>query len=249
MRSGWKMSALLIGCLLLYGCGNEQQAVPAEDLPSTQAETIPPIAPSGTLEVSPAHEIRDVPLLAQMPELPTGCEVTSLAMLLQYEGVAVEKEDVAKHLPRVEVPSYEEEGMVGGDPNDGFVGDPFSDEGYGVYHAPIAALLNDYMPGRAEDLSGQDFEAVLRAVGENRPVVIWISMDLADVTTAYEWQVPSGGEIQWNVPEHCVLLIGYDEQTVTVHDPYSGAQVQYDRDRFVQVWQAMGAQAVTVAHV
>ncbi|KEO83914.1 hypothetical protein EL26_06925 [Tumebacillus flagellatus] len=194
------------------------------------------------------HEISGVPVLAQAPELPTGCEATSLTMLLNYEGIAADKTDVVRKLPVVDVPVYlgDDSEMTGGDPNLGFVGDPFSADGYGVYHAPIAKVLNSYLPGRALDLSGKSFDDVLAAVAEDHPVVTWMAMDLDDVSTAYVWKTPDGQQIDWKVPEHCVLLTGYDESNVTVHDPYSGQTVRYDKQRFRQVWEALGSQAVTV---
>lgn len=46
----------------------------------------PPIKPEQQL---------NVPIENQMPDLPNGCEVTSLAMLLNYYGIKVTKEDLA----------------------------------------------------------------------------------------------------------------------------------------------------------
>ncbi|PWK13005.1 uncharacterized protein YvpB [Tumebacillus permanentifrigoris] len=193
-----------------------------------------------------AYEIQGVPTLAQRPELPTGCEATALTMLLQYEGVQVNKTTVAKKLPQLAVPRNLGGRMIGGDPNSGFVGNPFSRDGYGVFHIPIRHVLEEYLPGRGLDLSGGSFDEVLQALADDRPVLAWVTIDLADVRSGSDWRTPSGGHVQWRIPEHCVLLTGYRERSVTFHDPNSGRVVHYPLERFRQIWQAMGRQAVTV---
>ncbi len=79
--------------------------------------------------------IENVPFIQQLPELPRGCEVTSLAMLLQYKGVEVDKMKLASEIYRV---PFEENGLHG-NPYEGFVGNIYtkSEPGYGVYHQPI----------------------------------------------------------------------------------------------------------------
>ena len=69
----------------------------------------PPIKPEQQL---------NVPIENQMPDLPNGCEVTSLAMLLNYYGINVTKEDLAQKIAHVS--SYD--GNYRGNPNKGFVG-------------------------------------------------------------------------------------------------------------------------------
>jgi uncharacterized protein YvpB len=227
--------------LLGAGCSPAEEPISA-DLPSAHTAS-----PTAHPDAAAEHEIAGVPILAQGPQLPTGCEATSLAMLLQYLGVQVDKTAVVERLPLLGAPEYlADEVLSGGDPNAGFLGDPYSEDGYGVYHKPIADVLHSFLPGHELDLSGGEFDDLLRAVADDRPVVTWISMDLAEVSTAYVWTTADGTEIQWKVPEHCVLLTGFDEQSVTVHDPYSGTVLQYDREHFREVWEAMGKQAVTI---
>lgn len=229
MPTGWKALLLVSGCLV-----------------GTMGSPTVQLASASPLKQIQEHEIQDVPTLAQRPELPTGCEATALTMLLQYEGLQVTKTMVAAKLPMLSVPHLQGGRVVGGDPNQGFVGSPFSRNGYGVYHSPIHNVLEEFLPGRGLDLSGGHFDDVLQALADDRPVLAWITIDLAAVRRGSDWRTPSGGTVHWNIPEHCVLLTGYTASSVTFHDPSNGKVIKYPLERFRQVWQAMGSQAVTV---
>jgi uncharacterized protein YvpB len=191
-------------------------------------------------------KIVDVPLIQQMPELPRGCEVTSLAMLLQYAGVYVDKMTLANEITTI--PFRDSNGLKG-NPNDGFVGDiySFDNSGYGVYHAPIAALAETYLPGRIIDLTGGSIDSVYNMIDNGSPV--WVitnsrfsQLPESEFTT---WQT-SSGEIQITYREHSVLVVGYDENNVYLNDPLADQPyTAVSRDSFEDSWTQMGKQAIS----
>ncbi|MCH5463002.1 hypothetical protein HC026_10560 [Lactobacillus sp. LC28-10] len=104
----------------------------------------------------------NVPLITQRPELPTGCEITAVTMLLKYAGANVSKVQLAKEMP------YDD-----ADCNKGFVGDPFTENGNSIYPPALIALITKYA-GHATDLTGADLPALKAQIDQNRPVVVWV---------------------------------------------------------------------------
>lgn len=192
----------------------------------------------------------DVPLISQLPELYNGCEITSLAMLLAYLQQPVDKLDLAAMLPKDETsPEFDEDGNISvwGDPDIGFVGDIYGNElGYAVYVKPLAQVLEQvYAPG-AQDLTGQDFSEIERAVTDGKPVVIWniASFEQSDDWTT--WKTPEGKEVSATFQEHCVLLIGFDDESVYVNNPFENIQGQkVPKSSFIEAWEQMGRMALT----
>jgi uncharacterized protein YvpB len=188
----------------------------------------------------------NVPHIQQMPELPRGCEVTSLAMLLQYAGVSVDKMTLANEITTI---PFRDSNGLRGNPNDGFVGDiySFDNPGYGVYHAPIAALAEEYLPGRIIDLTGGDIDSVYTRIDNGSPV--WVitnsrfsQLPESEFTT---WQT-SSGEIQITYREHSVLVVGYDVKYVYLNDPLAEqSYTAVPRDSFEDSWIQMGKQAIS----
>lgn len=206
-----------------------------------------------SIDEASSVEVADVPVLSQFPELPTGCEATAATMLLQWGGVEVSKEEIAAAIPRQPMPEWSvtEDGeetalMLGANPNEVFVGDPES-VGFGVYHKPVADVINLFLPERVKDLSGISFEGLLEAMKENQaPAVVWATVDMTELELFAEWTDPYGGVVQWYEPEHAMTLVGFDDDYVYVNDPYRGQQSAYERELFRDRWERMGSQAVTV---
>ncbi|MFC7371134.1 C39 family peptidase [Fictibacillus iocasae] len=204
---------------------------------------ITPVIPAVKSEIK-----LNVPRIGQYPELPRGCEVTSLAMLLQYSGVSVDKMRLAKEVKKTTEPYVNKDGAVSyGHPNEGFVGDIYSlnNMGYGVYHKPIAMLAENYTPGRILDLTGAPFSQVLSSLQDNKPVWIItnVTYDVLPDSEFRTWQTPQGiVKITWK--EHSVLITGYDKEYVYFNDPLLKKE-RAPRDKFIAAWEQMGSQAIT----
>lgn len=192
-------------------------------------------------------EITGAPSIAQLPELPTGCEAVAATMLLKWAGINVEKEDVARALPKGWLPSRQNGAIYGSNPNSVFIGDPFSDNGLGVYHQPIASLIESFLPGQSKDITGAKFESILKEIDGGRPVIVWATMNMAEPNLIATWHDGKGGRVKWIAPEHAFLLTGYTDNDVIVNDPYTGKRQLYSISLFKDRWESMGSQAVTVS--
>ncbi|MEW9676032.1 C39 family peptidase [Lentibacillus sp. L22] len=192
-------------------------------------------------------KIDGVPTINQHPELPTGCEATSLAMLLTWAGKTVSKFAVVEKLSKGEKVRFVDGTWYGANPNDQFVGDPYTDDGsFGVFEKPILETIDHFLPGKGVDLTGQDFEVLLNVVRSGTPVMAWTTINQNETYHSKSWQDPAGNTIDWYCNEHAVVIIGIDGDHVIVNDPYTGKEEHYDRHIFEHNWASMKKRAVTV---
>ena len=187
--------------------------------------------------------IGDFTVLSQLPELPTGCEVTSLTMALNYAGIPADKCDIADN--------YLEKGGVGEvDFRVAFEGDPRDEASYGCYAPVIVKAANQYLSAngysmKAVDLTGTDFDALLSYPDDATPVIIWGTVDCEEPVNRTTWIVDDV-ELKWYSPEHCMVLLGYDDQQVAVADPLKGEIVKFDRELFKARYNDLFQQAVVI---
>ncbi len=104
----------------------------------------------------------NVPLIAQRPQLPTGCEITATTMMLQYAGANVTKLSLAREMPR------------SSNPNKGFVGSPYSKSGWWIYPKGLLGLVKRHA-GHAVDMTGATFSQLAAKIKMDHPVVVWVS--------------------------------------------------------------------------
>ncbi len=186
----------------------------------------------------------DVKYLAQNPELPTGCEITSLTTVLNFYGFNASKTDMADN--------YLAKSDTNKDFFSVFLGNPRKKTGFGCYAQPITDAANKYLTEHGSSLtaynrSGASFEEILLEVQSGRPVVIWGTMNMATPSYTYTWILEDGTERRWIIPEHCLVLIGFDldRNVAIMSDPLKGI-VEYNLDTVKARYEFLHSQCVFI---
>lgn len=182
-----------------------------------------------------------VPYLSQYPELPTGCEVTSLTMLLNYLGSSIDKTTLVD-----DYLVYGESFVVS------YLGNPYED-GAGIYPPGIVLTVERFASQNnaeltAVDLTGTSLDDLLKLIENGYPVMIWATLRMEypsfDEGVYEEYD---GIYYPWYLNEHCILLTGYNtkDSTVSISDPIYG-EYTCDMDYFEQIYNEIGQFSLTV---
>ena len=196
----------------------------------------------------------EVPVILQ-DGVPTGCEATAAAMLLQAYGYNVTKEELARAYPLTQQETVDGR-RYAAHPEKAFLGDPFTQSGFGIFSPAIAAIMQEFIDKqcgghKVVDIKGASEEDILAYIRSGVPVCIWSTMDGRDVVNQYSWYIKDGDTYTdqlfvWPGNEHCLVLTGYDEDTVTVNDPQKGG-TQYDREDFFRHYREIGRYALVIS--
>jgi uncharacterized protein YvpB len=190
----------------------------------------------------------DVPLIKQNPELRYGCEVTSLAMVLNYAGVKVTKMDLFKDIEKDSDPLVRKNGNIikWGDPSIGFVGDMTGKKaGYAVFDRPMEDLVNKYLPERAVNLTNSSFHDLEKHVENGYPIVVWTTGDYRLPDRWESWE-HNGRTIKTPLDLHAVVLVGFSKEHVYLNDPLSGKKnVKVNKKNFINSWHALKSRAIS----
>lgn len=186
----------------------------------------------------------------QLPELPRGCEVTALSMLLQYHNPQLPgRFALADELTAYSKQINKGEDAYQTDMKEAFAGSMYNSKepGLGVYIEPISLLARRYLGARAQNITGADLKQVLTFVSNGQPVQVIVS-DMAD-------EVPEALKTTWNTAngymevtyrEHSVVITGFDSAYVYYADPLTGKVERSQRKRFQAGFEAFGRQALVI---
>ncbi|WEV70686.1 C39 family peptidase [Lactobacillus sp. ESL0785] len=161
----------------------------------------------------------NVPLENQYPELPNGCEVTSLSMLLRYSGIKVTKLDLSQKIDHVA--SFTDNGQDRGNPHVGFVGYmSLANAGWCVYNEPLERVAKKYT-NRIQNFTGHDFIQVMKLVSTGHPVMIITTTTFNRVHDMQTWQTAQG-KVHVTPSSHACVITGFNkkERIIYVNDPF-----------------------------
>ncbi len=153
------------------------------------------------------YSVRNLPEpVSQRPELPTGCEITSWTMMANYAGIPMEKTEAADEMPK------------SADPNQGFVGSPYSSEGGSlvVFPGGLEDMTREYF-GSYENMTGCTYEQLEEKLRDKRLVVVWVT------------RLDGFGS-------HTIALTGYDKESLYYNDPWTGKEETISREYFDTIW-------------
>ena len=203
-------------------------------------------------ESSPNIKKINVPTICQHPELPTGCEAVAATMVLQYYEENITAANFASEWLRCSESFYTVNGqMYGPDPNEVFAGNPFSENSYGCFAGAIVNAINgNSINCKAKKLKAKSVEQLCNEyIDNNHPVLIWATMGMKQSKNGRSWKFENGEKFTWIAGEHCLVLVGYDDEYYFLNDPQSGSTVAYQKDIVEKRFKELGFQAVHIYRI
>ena len=244
---------------------DEKSAEAASNSSSEQTSSDP--SKDGSDEQKTSHLIKGVPTIMQ-GDLKAGCETYACTMLLQSLGYDMDEYMFADNYLICSLTSWDENGNhYGPDMYSAMAGTAYM--GFGVYAPAMAKSMNKYLAAvnsnqKATALDGVPLEQLCRDyIDHDIPVMIWATTGMIEPGTGddnplHSWIVDYvdpeigraeiGDTVHWKDHEHCLVLIGYDEDEYFFADSYSpdGNMTHFDKALVQQRYEQIGTMAIVV---
>lgn len=194
----------------------------------------------------PNSTVLDLDLVSKFPELPSGDEITSLCMVLNYLKYNINKCDL-NDLYLTKGPSnytniFE---ANAGNPKDTY-------NSYGCMPPVIVNAANKFIginggKYQAYDVSGISSWELYYELSQGNPVIVWACEDFDTTPSIFRTLIIDGKEIYLKSNVNTCVLIGYNlaENTVILADP-SGVVFGLDMDLFEKRFSQVGSYAVII---
>jgi len=242
-----------------------QKFFSATSEPAVELLTEPTTEPPTTEATEPFTEavfpepkmlVLDVPFYAQKDlEMPTGCELVSAKMVLDY--YCPEEVPMGALIVNVRCDRPEEiDGETAAKhPSQAFIGHPSTSSSFGCFAPVIVDLMNLYLPDgyEAVDVSDKPLEELEQYIAQGTPVLVWATINMTSTFESIGWYLKDdkGGRTDewyfWKSNEHCLVLTGYDENYYYFNDPNSWqSNVKYEKNLVKMRHEEVGNYSVVV---
>ena len=197
------------------------------------------------------RKIIQVPYIDQSVKYPTGCESVSTVMLLQYLGYEITVDEfIENYLEKRDFETKEGQ-LYGADPNLYFCGSPYDKDSFGCYAPVICKALEKVIGTEYEVINETDTsmeELIKQYLDQDMPVVFWACINMREPIVGPSWKLlDSGEEFTWISNEHCMLLVGYDEEGYYFNDPHENrGLMHYEKELLLNRHAAQYNMAVGV---
>lgn len=193
-------------------------------------------------------------LQLQNPQLPNGCEATSLAMALTISGTPCDKFTAYEAVPASDFVTLDDGTVAGSDPELMYAGNAASESGFYCFTKPITEAANLILQQNAaektaRDLSGATLSELDTYLKNNIPVIIWVTKGFESPTLCknFSWIISDSGEKYFPYSNlHCVLLNSVKSNVYEILDPLSGV-IKVDKDLLNKIYVEMGSRAVVIS--
>lgn len=191
-----------------------------------------------------------VPLISQEEVgYQTGCELVSAAMVLNYYGIEASPEDVYAVIKKTA--DREGNASYGEDPDVYFIGDPRTSHAFGCYVHPLTDAMNQLLgeDWQAVNVSDSELEYLVENYLEQGiPIIIWATINMSNPQEGDSWMLSDGRMFQWIAGEHCLVMVGSDEEYYYFNDPnHAGEVIGYEKALVQERYEQLGKQAIIIS--
>lgn len=189
----------------------------------------------------------------QNPTYPNGCEIASLATVLRYNGFDAALEELSEtYLPRQDFTLSKQGVLTGSDPEEYYVGDPASEQGWYCFEQPVAEAADTYLSDQGSDLracimTGAELEELKSSLDDGIPVIVWFTVDYDTpvYSSDFQWTLDTGKKYIPYHNLHCLVLTAIEGNTCRLADPLAGV-TRVDTGTFEEIYTRMGQRALAI---
>lgn len=83
-------------------------------------------------------------------------------------------------------------------------------------------------------------------IDNDKPLLIWATMSMKESSAGNKWYLEDGTTFTWTAGEHCLVLVGYNNDYYFLNDPMSGSTVAYQKNIVERRFSELGKQAIHI---